>query len=65
MNGSVSNASVSVVLKRYGQQYLDRFGSRMTAQQKKILRAVMACREEQLGTIRYACMKCGQQHASK
>lgn len=62
MNGSVSNASVSVVLKRYGQQYLDRFGSRMTAQQKKILRAVMACREEQLGTIRYACMNCGQQH---
>ena len=58
----VSNASVSVVLKRYGQQYLDRFGSRMTAQQKKILRAVMACREEQLGTIRYACMNCGQQH---
>ena len=31
--------SVSAVLKRYGQQYLDRFGPTMTAQQKKVLRA--------------------------
>ena len=28
--------SVSAVLKRYGQQYLDRFGPTMTAQQKKV-----------------------------
>ena len=31
----------------------------MTAQQKKVLRAVMACREERLGTIRYRCLGCG------
>lgn len=55
-------ATVSAVLKRYGQQYLNRFGSRMTAQQKKVLRAVMACRTEALGTIRYACLNCGHQH---
>ena len=44
--------SVSAVLKRYGQQYLDRFSPTLTAQQKKVLRAVMACREDRLGTIR-------------
>jgi len=54
--------SVSTVLKRYGQQYLDRFGATMTAQQKKVLRAVMACREDRLGTIRYACVGCGHEH---
>jgi hypothetical protein len=50
---------VSKVLKQYGEQYLRRFGKRMTAQQKKVLRAVMACREERLGTIRYRCVGCG------
>lgn len=53
--------SVSRVLKRYGQQYLDRNRRTMTAQQKKVLRAVMACREPALGTIRYQCIGCGCQ----
>ncbi len=60
---SLPRASVSAVLRRYGQQYLDRFGTRMPAQQKKVLRAVMACRTEALGTIRYACLSCGFQHS--
>ncbi len=54
--------SVSDVLKRYGQQYLDRFGTTMPAQQKKVLRAVMACRTAALGTIRYACTSCDHHH---
>lgn len=58
----MSDWSVGRVLKRYGQQYLDRFGESMTAQQKKVLRAVMACREESLGTIRYRCVSCGNEH---
>ncbi len=35
----------------------------MTAQQKKTLRAVMACRTEALGTIRYLCLSCGHEHS--
>ena len=54
--------TVSQVLKRYGQQYLDTYGKTMTAQQKKVLRAVIACREESLGTIRYGCLNCGHEH---
>ena len=52
-------SSVSSVLQRYGGQYLERHGHTMTAQQKKVLRAVMACRTESLGTIRYRCADCG------
>ncbi|QDV27569.1 IS91 family transposase [Aureliella helgolandensis] len=54
--------SVSTVLKCYGQQYLNRYGCTMTAQQKKVLRAVMACREESLGAIRYRCLSCDLEH---
>ena len=54
--------SVSGVLKRYGAEYLKEFGHRVTAQQKKVLRAVMACREDTLGTISYACTGCGHRH---
>lgn len=54
---------VSGILKRYGQQYLDRFGHTMTAQQKKVLRVVMTCRTETLGTIRYRCLGCGSTQA--
>lgn len=52
-------ASVSEVLKAYGPEYLRRYGKRMTAQQKKVLRAVMACRESALGQVRYRCVGCG------
>ena len=51
--------SVSHVLKRYGSHYIEQYGHTMTAQQKKVLRAVMACRTESLGTIRYCCVSCG------
>ena len=51
---------VAGVIKRYAGQYIDRFGHQMTAQQKKVLRAVAVCREESLGTIRYRCTSCGE-----
>ncbi len=51
---------VSMVLKRYGDQYIAKHGTRMTAQQKKVLRAVITCREDSLGTIQYACSGCGE-----
>lgn len=51
---------VARVLKHFGEQNLSRHAERTTAQQKKTLRAVMACREESLGTIEYACASCGE-----
>ena len=55
-------ASVSQVLQQYGQQYLDRHGEHLTADQRKTLQAVMACRTGALGTIRYQCLTCGHVH---
>ena len=51
--------SVSSVLKKYADAYIERHGTTMTSQQKKVLRAVAACREDSLGTIRYRCVNCG------
>ena len=53
--------SVSEVLLRYAGQYIAQFASSMTAQQKKVLRAVAACRQPSLGTIRYRCASCGSE----
>ena len=50
------------MLRRYAPQYLARFGDRMPLQQKKVLRAVTACRTGSLGTVRYSCAQCGEQH---
>lgn len=52
---------VSAVLSRYAEQYIDKFKAKMTAQQKKVLRAVAACRQRSLGTIRYSCATCGDE----
>ena len=53
--------SVSEVLLRYAGQYIAQFASSMTAQQKKVLRAVAACRQPSLGTIRYRCASCASE----
>lgn len=55
--------SVADVLRRYGGTYLDQFGEAMPAEHKKVLRAIIACRTGQLGTVVYTCSKCGRTHA--
>jgi hypothetical protein len=55
--------TVADVLRRYGGEYLERFGADMPAEHKKVLRAIMACRTGQLGTVFYTCASCGHTHA--
>jgi len=55
--------TVADVLRRYGGEYLQRFGAKMPAEQKKVLHAIMACRTGELGTVFYACTSCGRTHA--
>ncbi len=50
------------MLRRYGGEYLQRFGKTMPAEHKKVLHAIVACRTGQLGTVVYACSKCGRTH---
>jgi hypothetical protein len=54
--------TVADVLRRYGQQYLDQFGTAMPGEHKKVLRAIRACRTGELGTVLYACRSCGSVH---
>jgi Putative transposase/Transposase zinc-binding domain len=54
--------TVAAVLRRYGQQYLEQFGTTMPGEHKKVLRAICACRTGELGTVLYACPSCGTTH---
>ena len=55
--------TVADVLRRYGEQYLERFGATMPGEHKKVLHAISACRTGELGTVLYACQSCGTIHA--
>jgi Putative transposase/Transposase zinc-binding domain len=55
--------TVADVLRRYGGQYLERFGASMPGEHKKVLHAITACRTGELGTVLYACQSCGEVHA--
>jgi hypothetical protein len=55
--------TVADVLRRYGGQYLERFGATMPGEHKKVLHAITACRTGELGTVLYACQSCGKIHA--
>jgi hypothetical protein len=55
--------TVADVLRRYGGEYLERFGATMPGEHKKVLDAITACRTGELGTVLYACRSCGKIHA--
>jgi hypothetical protein len=54
--------TVADVARRFGPDYLERFGATMPAEHKKVLRAIMACRTGQWGTVLYECTSCGRTH---
>jgi rubrerythrin len=54
--------TVADVLRRYGEEYLERFGATMPVEHKKVFRAITACRTGALGTVTYACESCGRTH---
>ncbi len=55
--------TVAEVVRRYGPEYLDRFGDRMPPSHAKVLRSIAACRTGELGTVLYRCEDCGKIHA--
>lgn len=54
--------TVADVLRRHGGDYLEQFGEKMPAEQRKVLRMLMACRTGELGTVHYQCTSCGRTH---
>jgi rubrerythrin len=55
--------TIADVLRRYGGQYLERFGATMPGEHKKVLHAITACRTGEFGTVLYVCQSCGEIHA--
>src|SRR5262245_56600824 len=55
--------AVAEVVRRYGGEYLERFGATMPGEHKKVLRAIAACRTGELGSVLYCCQSCGRTHA--
>ena len=54
--------TVADVLRRHGGEYLERFGTRMPHEHRKVLGAIRACRTGALGTVHYTCTACGCTH---
>ena len=50
--------TVRDIFLTYGQAYLDAFGRRMPTNHEKVMRAIIQCRTEALGTIVCACEDC-------
>lgn len=55
-------ASLTEVVRRYGAQYLSRFGAAVPLRHRKVLHAIGACRTGELGTVVYTCSACGTKH---
>jgi hypothetical protein len=54
--------SLAEVVRRYGPAYLARFGDAVPHEHRKVLGALAACRTGALGTVVYACARCGAHH---
>ena len=55
--------TVADVLRQSGPASLERFGATMPAGHTQVLRAIMACRTGELGTVLYGCPSCRKTHA--
>jgi len=55
------STSVAGVIERFAPIYWERYGARMTLDQRKALQAILQCRTPALGGHRYGCA-CGHEH---
>ena len=53
------------VFARYGDAYLQRYGARMPARQRRVLRSIRDCQTGRLGWVEYRCADCGQSHRTE
>ena len=56
MNGH--RLEVADVFREYGSRFLDRYGSTLSIEQKRVFNAIMACRTPALGGHLYQCDHC-------
>lgn len=56
-------SSIREIFRRYGAEYLDRYGDKIPRSHKKVIRAIRGCRTGAYGTLIYCCEDCGSLHA--
>lgn len=54
--------AIAEIVRRYGDEYLERFGERMPADQRRVLAAIRSCRTAEAGFHLYRCEDCGEEH---
>lgn len=54
-------SSVAAIIERFAPAFWERYGERITVDQRKALQAILQCRTPALGGHRYDC-ECGHQH---
>ena len=57
-------SALQELFRAHGPAYLARYGDRMPGHQKKVLRALMACRSPSNGSTCYHCEACGEPHVA-
>ena len=50
--------AVADVFRRFAPTYLEQLGSRVPEVHRRVIRSIIACRTESLGTLHYACTTC-------
>jgi hypothetical protein len=53
---------VADIVRRHGPEYLRQFGDRMSVDQLRALRDIVACRTPVMGGQRWSCPQCAGQH---
>lgn len=55
--------TVNDILREFGPAYLRKYQRKMSVDQVKVLRALMACRTEKLGNVVFRCQQCQKLHS--
>ncbi len=54
--------TINDILRQFGPAYLKKFGSQMSQDQLKALRALQRCRQPEAGSVMYHCQTCNKVH---
>lgn len=54
--------TIKEIFVTYAPEYLEKFGSTMPEQHKKVIEAIINCRTPACGTVIYECAECGKTH---
>lgn len=54
--------TINDILRQFGPAYLQKFGSQMSQDQLKALRALQRCRQPEAGSVMYHCQACARVH---